>query len=294
MTGFHGRGKRHAYFEGWYLKHQNQAETVALIPAFHTDHAGQASASLQVITEDGHIHLDFPAHAFSAKQERFRVQVGECVFTERGCDLHVNQKHCMLSGRLAYGPLTPLHGDIMGPFRFVPFMECRHSVFSLFHRVDGEVSLNGRSIVFENAAGYMEGDRGRSFPRRYLWTQCGWAGNCVMLSVADIPFAGTGFTGCIGMVYVHGMQRRIATYLGAKIVDISDEAAVVRQGELTLTVKLLQGRPHMLRAPDSGGMTRMIRESPSCRVAYRCVAGDEILLDFISHRASFEGNWGMP
>lgn len=294
MTGFHGKGKRTAYFEGWYLRHQSQGETVAFIPAFHIDPKGQASASLQIITEDGPFHLDFPAHAFSAKRERFLVRVGNCVFSEEGCQLDVNQEHCALSGRLSYGPLTPLSKDIMGPFRFVPLMECRHSVFSLSHRVDGEITLNGKKTVFGNGIGYMEGDRGRSFPSRYLWTQCGWEKNCLMLSVAHIPFAGGGFTGCIGVVYVNGIQRRVATYLGAKIIQIGDETAVVKQGKLTLTAKLLQGQPHALRAPASGGMTRLIRESASCRVAYRCTIGKETLLDFVSDRASFEGNWGVP
>lgn len=293
MRSFHGKGKRTSYFEGWYLKQQNESETVALIPAYHIDSAGKASASLQVITDEGEWHLDFPAHAFSAEPDRFRVRMGDCTFTEQGCELQWAGQDCTLDGSLRFGPFTPLAKDIMGPFRFMPLMECRHSVFSLNHRVDGEMRLNSKAFCFKNGAGYMEGDRGNSFPKRYVWTQCGWDGNCIMLSVADIPLAKTSFTGCIGLIYLNGRQHRIATYLGARLLHISDDMAVVRQGSLTLTVKLIKARPHMLRAPDAGHMTRLIRESPSCRVEYLCTLGRQTLCHLVSDRAGFEGNWAM-
>ena len=293
MTGFHGKGKRTAYFEGWYLKHQSQGETVAFIPAFHIDPKGQASASLQIITEDGPFHLDFPAHAFSAKRERFLVRVGNCVFSEEGCQLDVNQEHCALSGRLSYGPLTPLSKDIMGPFRFVPLMECRHSVFSLSHRVEGEITLNGKKTVFGNGTGYMEGDRGRSFPAAIFGPNADGkrTASCCRWRIFPLPEAALQAASEWSMS-TESSAASPPTW-GENHTN-GDETAVVKQGKLTLTAKLLQGQPHALRAPASGGMTRLIRESASCRVAYRCTIGKETLLDFVSDRASFEGNWGVP
>lgn len=41
-----------------------------------------------------------------------------------------------------------------------------------------------------------------------------------MLSVADIPMAGIHFTGVIGAIMWYGMEYRLATYLGAKVVQI--------------------------------------------------------------------------
>ena len=38
-----------------------------------------------------------------------------------------------------------------------------------------------------------------------------------MLSVADIPFAGTHFTGSVGSVFFRGKEYRLATYKGLKI-----------------------------------------------------------------------------
>ena len=50
MTYYHGTKKDSAYFEGWYLKHQQGNDTIALIPAVHMDGKGDTSASIQVVT----------------------------------------------------------------------------------------------------------------------------------------------------------------------------------------------------------------------------------------------------
>lgn len=44
----------------------------------------------------------------------------------------------------------------MGPFALIPFMECRHSVWSMRHFVRGTVIINGEDYVFQNAWGYWE------------------------------------------------------------------------------------------------------------------------------------------
>ena len=288
---FRGNNKLRGYFEGWYLKQQNQAETVALIPAFHTDSTGKASASLQAITNTQSYKIDFPAEMFHADREKRSVHLGGNVFSERGCRLDVKTADCTIEGRLRFGALTPPAGDIMGPFRFVPFMECRHSVFSLRHPVSGELAVNGKQYLFENGSGYMEGDRGRSFPRRYLWTQCNWAGNSLMLSAAEIPYAGRSFTGCIGFLFLNGKEYRIATYCGAKLLSVGNDKVSLKQKDLTLNIHLLEENGLSLRAPQSGSMARTVRESVSCRVHYVCSRKNETLFDFIGEQASFENNW---
>lgn len=291
MRSFHGQHKRRGYFEGWYLKHQNGKDTAALIPAFHIDGEGRRSASLQVITDTQVYNVDFPEEDFSAGRGRFLVRLGNSVFSEYGCKLDIQTENLTLKGMLRYGLFTPPAYDMMGPFRAVPGMECRHSVFSLHHSVDGELTLNGQKFRFHHGTGYMEGDRGSSFPQRYLWTQCSWEENCIMLSVADIPLYGRQFTGCIGVMYLKGREYRIATYRGVKLLHVDDRSVRLRQGRLTLQAELLDSTAHPLRAPQSGGMTRTIHESPSCRVRYTCTYQRKKIFDFTSEQASFENNW---
>lgn len=176
----------------------------------------------------------------------------------------------------------------MGPFVLVPFMECRHSVWSMRHLVTGNVCINGKNCFFQNAWGYWEGDRGRSFPKEYLWTQCCFEGGALMLSVADIPMAGIHFTGIIGAVLWQGKEYRIATYLGAKAARIKNKTVRVIQGNLELEVRLLEDKKQPLKAPTKGNMVRTIHESVSCRAFYRFRKKDCILFAFETDKASFE------
>ena len=66
--------------------------------------------------------------------------------------------------------------DIMGSFRFFAGMQCAHGVVSMEHSLSGTLELNGRQLEFSDRTGYIETDRGRSFPSEYLWTQCTWKG----------------------------------------------------------------------------------------------------------------------
>ena len=291
MRGFYGAHRRRAYFEGWYCKQQNEGETLALIPAFHIDGQGVRTASLQVVTDERSFCAQFPIEQFRAQRDRFCVRLGDSLFSRQGCRLCVHTDEWEMTGELAYGRFCPPAYDIMGPFARLPGMQCRHSVYSFAHRVEGEVTLCGRRYSFDHGLGYMEGDRGSGFPERYLWTQCGRMGDaptCVMLALATVPFCGLRFTGCIGAVCLDGREYRLATYLGARMVRMDARGAAVRQGALELEAELLEGSPCTLRAPVEGSMRRSVHESAACRVRYRFARKGRALLELESDRASFE------
>lgn len=116
----------------------------------------------------------------------------------------------------------------MGPFRRVPHMQCVHGIRSMDHLVDGAVELNGRTLWFDKGRGYWETDRGRSFPRRYLWTQCAWQERqrvSLMLAVARIPVGPGSFTGIISEIFYAGASFRLATYRGARVVRWGEDGA---------------------------------------------------------------------
>ncbi len=278
-----------SYFEGLYFKQQNKGETVALIPALHIDSRGTKSASIQIITNQEAYNLPCSGRDIALNRRKNQVVVGKNRFSPSGIALDVDTPQVKAHGTLCFEGITPLSYDIMGPFAMVPFMECRHKVVSVRHRVEGELIVNNRRYAFHDGIGYIEGDRGHSFPSQYLWTQCAsQTPSCsVMLSVAEIPMLVGRFTGVIGVVKMGNREYRLATYLGAT-VQVDNQMAVVRQGRYTLTAQLLQACDHKLRAPVGGEMTRLIRESAACLAHYRFTRGDEVLLDFVSDQAGFE------
>ena len=172
------------YFCGWYFRCQSDSQTLAIIPAAHQSGKEQ-SCSIQLITDDASRSVSFPITVF--RKSGSVIQIGENRFGPQGVHLNLHAAGLYASGSLQFGPLMPIGYDIMGPFRWVPGMECRHSVFSMKHSVNGELFINGKSYLFHNGTGYWEGDRGRSFPEKYVWNKCCFPAGLVMLSVTDIP-----------------------------------------------------------------------------------------------------------
>ncbi len=273
------------YFKGWYFKCCNGDKTVSFIPAYHRSH-NITSASLQIITDDSVYNIPFQRLEYTEKP--LSVKTGDCVFSEKGITLHYQNSGYRMEGSLRFRNLSPLAYDIMGPFTLVPFMQCRHGVHSMSHRIDGQITLNDQLFDFHNGIGYIESDRGYSFPKRYIWTQCCFENGSLMLSVADIPMPGFHFTGIIGVILLNGREYRIATYLGAVVKRIGKHSVTVRQGEYEFTAELLEKNPHSLFAPTNGKMSRIIHESASCKAHYHFSHKNKVLCDFISEKASIE------
>ncbi len=271
------------YFEGWYYKHQKGGDMLALIPG-----RANGGAFIQVVTAERAYNIPYDLDAYQ-KSGFAEIRIGNSRFTRSGVELNIQTERLSLTGSLQYHNPTPIAYDIMGPFRYLP-MECRHSVVSMDHELEGELMLNGKEIDFTGGRGYIEGDRGRSFPDRYVWVQC----NCfdepcsVMASVARIPFAGMRFWGCICIVFWRGKEHRLATYKGARVLARSGERIALAQGKYRLEITLKSSGGHPLFAPDKGDMTRIIHESSNCEARFRFFIGKKEAFDKTSRHASFE------
>lgn len=273
------------YFCGWYLKCQSDTQTIAVIPAYHIANT-EKSCSIQVITDDASWNVSFPYSEYRKKEDS--VEIAGNDFGRNGLTLDLQTPELTVTGSLAFGPLAPIKYDIMGPFKYVPFMQCRHSVFSMKHSVNGRLEINGVPYEFHDGVGYIEGDRGYSFPKEYVWTQCSFSEGSLMLSVADIPFCGFHFTGVICAIHWQGKEYRMGTYLGAKATRIRDGEVVVRQGRKQLTVRRLENKGHPLAAPVGGSMSRTIHETAACRAYFHYREGGHTIFEFEVPNAAFE------
>ena len=214
-TYYHGATRRRSYFEGWYLKHQTQSGRAL------------SSDSGPAHRRRGKAYRIFAGHhrecvlvagisgAFWQRNGGSGFNWGRTCLTAR-VRLQIRQQELTLTGSLSYGRFTPLRSDIMGPFRLLEGMECAHGVISMGHSLHGTLVLNGEMLDFSQGTGYIETDRGRSFPSTYLWAQSIWqdSGTSLMLAVAAIPMGIGGFTGCICVLCHDGREYRLATYRG--------------------------------------------------------------------------------
>lgn len=269
------------FFEGWYFKHQNSLQTVSIIPGISV-----SGAFIQIITNYYSYNVNFSKEQFSKGKH---IQIENNIFSVNGIKLDIETVGLTVKGEIIYHDLTPLSNDIMGPFKFFP-MACRHAVISMYHKIEGQIKINGKLFDFSNGTGYIEKDSGYSFPNSYAWIQSNdFNEKCsVMAAVADVPFCGFNFKGVICAVYHKGNEYRIATYNGGKILTCSKERITVYNRKLRLDISLPKQDGLSLKAPINGKMDRIIKENPSCNASFRLFKNNNLILSIESFKTSCE------
>lgn len=287
------------YFEGYYFKCDGKTDSVAFIFGKQSEKGGKSSF-IQILTKDCSFYQEFKnGAAFSKGRRNFDISIGENRVRHSGLSLNIDNGDLRAKGEVCFGEFSPVKYDVMGFFKFFPFMECRHTVVSMLHPCNGQIEINGQIYNFDGGSCYIEGDRGKSFPQKYFWTQCNMfdgfsAPLSVFASCARIPYLGNIFTGTVCVIQSDGREFRIATYLGAEVKEFSKKRLFLVQGRgkrrLTLEIENLDpfenGRA--LSAPKNGGMSRTIHEKLYANVRYKFTIGTRVEFNFISNRAAFE------
>jgi len=249
-----------------------------------------------VLTEATSHYTEFDHSECEIQREPLRIVIGANSLTQEGITLDINNDEFKLKCDIKFGPFVPLKYGAMGPFRFLPFMECFHTVVSMNHAISGQIDLNGQVTDFENGHGYIEGDRGRSFPEKYFWSQYTSLTENLSISAscATIPYLGLKFTGTICFVRFNGHEHRFATYLGARVEKFEKNKLFIVQGFgkhlKTFEVEVLDTDKNQqkLPAPIHGNMTQTIKESVVTSVRYKLIVGSQVLFDITGHNAAFE------
>lgn len=273
-AGYHGKPSSRPYFEGWYFKQTcNEGVFVAIPGVFRGADSSKDFAFIQLIfgsPPESHF-ISYPIGEFSCHARRFELCIGGNCFSES--EVSLSMPEIGLNANLHYKSHIPLKAtiispSIMGPFSYLPKMQCNHGIVSLWHGVSGHVCYKEQSLLFEDADGYIEKDWGEEFPESWIWLQCGSRQDALVCAIARIPIKKLCFTGLIAVLSVKGRQLRFATYNGGKILGIS-------RGEGSLTVELKRGSYRLcviarstsfgsLMAPSKEGMNREIQESVTC------------------------------
>lgn len=235
---YHGHNQRPPFFEGWYFKLVDAAETAraAIIPGiFLSSDPAEEHAFIQVLngtTGEASYHR-YPAALFWAARDRFDVRIGPNQFNSQMLEVAIDDEQLSLQGRVHFSGLTPWpvslrSPGIMGWYAWVPFMETYHGVVSLDHTLHGSLAVNGRAVDFDGGRGYIEKDWGAAFPAGYVWIQCNHfdtSGSSLTASAAIIPWLRGAFGGFIAGLWHEGQLYRFATYTGARTerLEVDDE-----------------------------------------------------------------------
>ncbi len=266
---FQGHNKKNSYFEGWYFKliDQSRKTVIALIPGIAIGKNKQDShCFIQFIdaasgkTE----YFQFLFEEFSSNIDTFDVSIGVNHFSDSEINVNLNNGKTTIYGQLQFSYITKypksfLHPGIMGPFSFIPGMECYHGIVNISHTINGNLIINGNKIEMTGGEGYIEKDWGKSFPQSWIWLQANHFANSkatFMFSVADIPWLGSSFIGLISFLKTDNGFYNFSTYNGNKIahLNINDNTLTVvlkqRGKKLKFATKYSQGG--ILKAPKNG------------------------------------------
>lgn len=291
---------RNNYFEGWYFKCSTIDQTIAVIVGKAT--GNQESAFIQIFMTGSlkSYYIPYEQVAFIYRESPFHIQLEENIFTERYMKLKINQEDLIIEGRIEFDTLTKLPQKIwkkglMGPFAFLPFMECYHDVLSMNHKLKGIMQINGITHNFKGGKGYIERDWGTSFPSSYIWMQCNHFKQdslSFMLAVASIPFLGTTFTGFLCCLSIKGKTRIFATYTGARIEQFNkdDEGVdiIIRQGKEHIHVHTRNREGSLLKAPNKGAMKRTIYETLESKIELKLFYNEVLQVHEVGENVAFE------
>ncbi len=280
---YHGWGKKHNFFEGWYFKivTADQEKAMAIIPGVAMDENGNQQAFIQLL--DGinctSEYLRFPIYSFSADPGKFLIHLDKNEFSAEEMVLDLPD----IKGHLRFENQTPWPSKwyspgIMGPYSFVPFMECYHGIVSMDHDITGMLEWQGKQFDFTGGRGYMEKDWGHSFPSAYVWMQSNHFSEkniSAKISVAKIPWLTGSFVGFIGGLWLQDHLISFTTYNGSKLIscDISTEQVkiIIEKKSVRLEVIAERREGTQLAAPIQGFMDGRVEESMTSRISIHLV-----------------------
>lgn len=289
---FYGQNKKNNYFEGWYFKHQKADECIAFIPGMNVDSKGNRLVFIQVVTNDNSYFVHYLYPEFNVSGERLSIGIGNSNFSEDGITIDIKEKDLSIKGSIKYADMVKLDSNIMGPFAPLSSkMQCNHEIISLRHRLSGKVTINDKIYNFDGGVGYIEKDWGTSFPKNYSWIQCNDFKNrvcSIVAAIADIPFMGRSFKGCICVVYYEGMEYKLCTYNGVKILKNDGTGMILKRGKYRLEIELNEENPQRILAPINGHLARSIHEHCGCIANFKFFIEEKLEFNLKSSNCNFE------
>lgn len=289
------------YFEGWYFKNTSNKNGISFIPGINIDE-DKKNAFIQVITSDSSYFVNYNMDDFKFNFTPFYIKIGNNFFSKNGIHIDIEDRAQNLTvfGDIKYSngqniDTNFLNPNIMGPFSYIPFMECNHAILNMKTRVDGLIDINNNKIKFDNGIGYIEKDWGYSFPKSYIWCQ----GNdfqssnaSFMISVADVPFKSFSFRGIICALMIDDNEFRFTTYNNAKLlkytVDDNSLDIILKKGHYYLTISSKYTIGSKLFAPVKGKMEKGIFESISASVTVTLKKDDIVIFSDTSTNCGLE------
>jgi hypothetical protein len=264
------------------------------------DNEGNKQAFIQILDGKKQTakYIKFPAREFVSQSNSFKTEIAGNTFEQNKITLNLKCAHGELEFKnQVLWPNQIYSPGIMGPYAFVPFMECYHGILSMDHRIEGELEIDNKKIDFTGGRGYIEKDWGHSFPSAYIWMQSNHfsqKGISLKASVAKIPWLGSSFVGFIAGLYfkktliqftTYNKTRLIRSFADKKIVEL-----VMENKKYRLEILASRNDATELAAPILGFMDGRISESMTATIEVKLVSkkGNKTIFQEIGRNTALE------
>jgi tocopherol cyclase len=280
---FQGKCKKKRYFEGWYYKIVDSRgdHAFAVIPGISI---GQwdTHAFIQILDTDNKVsYFRYDICDFQFNEDKFEIMIGDNYFSKSRIRMNLVGNDISIQGDLYFSnimefPRSLCRPGVMGPFLYVPFMECYHDIINIQHEIIGHLKISGEMVEFNDGIGYIEKNWGSSMPKSWIWFQSNhFQPDDVSLSlnIGKAACLGGSFIGFITMFRYKDRIFMFTTYSGAKISKL-----FYNKNHLRVTIKDCRFRLDMgithaaggsIKAPINGQMSRDIVESINAVVKVR-------------------------
>lgn len=216
-------------FENWYFKLVDirKENTLGILIGIHKTQR-EDEAFVQVIGNgiSENICINYPLE--SVKSKETEIQIGDNLLGLQQITLNIQKEGFKLRGELILSNHKQLKQSLwlpglMGPYKYLPFLESYHEVVSLQHTLMGSLWLNERQIIFNEGKGYIERDWGRAFPNVWLWAQCNHFKRqdvALMIGVARLPIFFNYYTCFAIPIYYKGQVEIFSNYNGGHLAKL--------------------------------------------------------------------------
>jgi hypothetical protein len=300
---YHGSQARPPFFEGWYFKLVNQAETrrYAIIPGIILGQDSHAFVQVLDGATGQTAYHTYPPEEFQSSTSDFSIRVGPNTFESDRIHLDNPDGPLGVRGDLSFTGVTPwpvslFSPGIMGWYAWAPRMECYHGVLGFDHIIQGSLAVDGDPVDFSEGRGYIEKDWGQSFPEAWVWFQTNHfeqPGACLTASVANIPWMGSAFRGFIIGFWHEGELLRFATYTGARVEKLAisethvDWVVSTRRHRLEMRAERAEGG--LILGPTKLEMGKRVLETLNARIEARLThKSGELIFEGIGRHAGLE------
>ena len=289
---YHGHTHSAPFFESWTYKlvTANQDAVYAIIPGVFMNVGGSNNhAYVQVLDGISGESTYFRMGSFEAEPNGFDLRMDQCSFSADALSLHIDNDFGTAQGELSFGSLRPWPTTLfspgaMGKTGWLPNMKYRHSVLSFDHVIDGELTLNGKTVDFSGGRGYLKNEWGVTYPKASVWMQCNNFDTpdtslSAVAYLAPTPFDSEFAAFSVGLWHDNQLFT-FGNYNGAKVArfDVTDSSVdwVLYTNKHELTIKATRPDTGLITVAGSDDMDREVGLSLQAQYEFQVNALDGV------------------